>query len=389
MKLNSSIQSMSLLNRRSFTIAGAAWLTLAFSGSDTRAQTWEGWRSIPDSGTVWHQLQGQPFLTDSGCSAVHDGTALIVAARRAGDHTIWLNSTTDWSLNQWEGWRSVPGGATTAYAPSLAVCKDGAGNKFLVVTAVGLHGPTDPGVYANIYDYRPGHGWAGWVAVPGGAATNAGPAVVVEDWAPQKLRVFVNGTLSGVYENDYNATTKTWWPAWRPLDTALGQYSNPGFRVNGQVCASLVYYGGEPEVLILAPQLSTNQVCYKEDNWYFGWDFWGLLPYRAVTDAALAGPLPGPQPVWDLTYGGATYLGFAKGIGDHRVYGLKQTGYQEIPGGEITDAGLSSTWFVLWWTETPSDWVARSRNVLFAKDQALRTVRFNYFDATQTFSKLH
>jgi hypothetical protein len=358
--------------------------------TDTRAQTWQGWRSIPDAGTVWHQLQGQPFLTDAGCSAVHDGTALIVAARRAGDHTIWLNSTTDPSLAQWEGWRALPGGATTSSAPSAAVCHDGAGNRFLVVTAVGLHGTTDPGVYANVFDYRWGHGWSGWAPIPGGAATNAGPAAAVMGFAPEVLRVFVkgNGTLSGVYENDYDATTRAWWPAWRPLNTGWQQNPNPGFRVSGQVCASFVSSGGEQEVLILAPQLSTNQVCYKEDNWYFGWVPWGVLPYRAVTDAALAGPLPGPGPVWNFD-GSAVYLGFGKGIGDHRVYGLRETGYQEIPGGQITDAGLFSAWFVLWTYDTPDEVITRSRNVLFAKDQALRTVRFNCFDATRTFSKLH
>jgi hypothetical protein len=348
------------------------------SASVACAQNWNGWSLVPDRETVWGTFLPLPFITDAGFSvATDDQNYLILAAQRSGDHTIWLNSTSDIQLKKWDGWRQVPGGATTQYPPSVTYYYNYS-TSYLVVTAVGIHGAGDQGVYTIFYNRNTGV-WGNWNEIPFGATTHAGPATV--DSYDGRLRVFIkwDGTGSGVYETSYIPNYVFGWSPWKQV---------PGnFGTNAQVCSVMTWSGGEPFVTLLASQLSTGHahINLKLIN-YVGapenWDGWAAFPYRAVTDAAMAGPLPN-------YHDDSGYKGFAKGIGDHRIYGLRTNGYEQIPGGKTTNAGLSSTEMQV--SDTPHigyDTIV-TRNILFAKDEGLQKVEFNYFDSTSAVSTIH
>jgi hypothetical protein len=64
------------------------------------------------------------------------------------------------------------------------------------------------------------------------------------------------------------------------------------------------------------------------------------------------------------------YKGFAKGIGDHQIYGLRTNGYEPIPGGKTTNPGLSSTEIPVSDTYSTGYDTIVTRNILLQKTRA-------------------
>jgi hypothetical protein len=195
--------------------------TIATSCAYPAAASWSGWQPVPDVGAKWHLLSG-PFVTDSVCSATAPSpSTLYLVAKRASDHTIWWNAT-DNTQQVWDGWREIPGGAHTAYPPSISYYGSSYGSQ-LDVVAVGIKGGTDHAVYMNSYSVV-AKAWSGWTLIPG-LQTDAGVSIVKRHlYAKQWLYA---SPSSAVFHNDYNLPAG--WMGWKVVPDNV--------KTTVQVCA--------------------------------------------------------------------------------------------------------------------------------------------------------
>jgi hypothetical protein len=317
---------------------------------------WSGWKLISDAGTTYPS--SGPFLTNTGCSVAYynESHPLYIAAQRASDNTIWINSTlTDPNNQVWEGWHKVPGTAITGVTPGLDYYYDGS-NLFLDVVATGIHGGFDMTVYINSMNVKT-HVWTGWTPIPGSLLTNLGVSAYGRRLYARGS--FGNGIVAGgVYENTfYNS-----WSGWKLIGGGMTAKCEP--------CA----FVSDSDILVYASRTSDGQVCWNNNN-----SFWYTGLYPAVTDSKVAGPLP---------EAGATndpyYMAFLKGMTNHQVYGLRNNELQLIPGNKLTDSGLESRTILRSSQSTNVTKTDHYRHFLFVKDMADHRLYFNYFDTTVT-----
>jgi hypothetical protein len=329
---------------------------------------WSGWKQIPDSGL--------PFLTDVGCAAAsYPGQALYVAAQKASDHTIWLNSTWDPSSKPWVGWYQVkplPNGvpAKTAYSPSISYFYDvNTGAFWLDLVAVGIHGGWDMGVYIislNLIDNQ----WTSWSQVPGSFGTNAGVSI-------KGRRLYARGFSYGggisngtIYYTFYEGPNTSSW------------HQVNGFITNARPCPTLTTDGGTSDGVggLYASQASDKQI-YSLQNvpgpLNTSINLWFPVPFQPLTDTKAAGPLPNtPKPIYSV---------FVKGIGDHQVHGVRSSGLELIGGNKFTDSGIDSCTVTNW----DNDLIHHLRtytyqNMLFVKDMGDHKIYFKSFTTTST-----
>jgi hypothetical protein len=312
---------------------------------------WSGWKQIPDSGF--------PFLTNVGCSATSYGSQkLYVAAQRASDNTLWLNSASgDPTTEPWDGWRpapKLPNGAyaKTGYSPSISYYSDQSTGTFCVdLVAVGIHGGWDLGVYINSLDIYTGY-WSGWSQVPGSFGSNTGVSILARRLCARGFLIGPGILNGGVYVTFYQGTNTAPW------------HLVNGFIANAQPCPTLTFDG----VGGLYASQASDQQLYSLQHLSLPFngslDLWAPLPFQPLTDAKAAGPLPNMST--------SIFSLFVKGIGDHQVRGLRSSGLQLIPGNKLTDAGLESCAVLNPATHT-------YQNMLFVKDIGDHKIYFNSF----------
>jgi hypothetical protein len=278
---------------------------------------WSGWKSIPDIGTK-NYFSG-PFLTGAGCSATYltQTNQLFVAAQRASDHTIWLNSISkNPNVWAWDGWQQLKYLSTTL-TPAIDCHYAASGTLYLDVVAVANLGASNTGVYITSRNCTTGQ-WSGWTAVPGQFATNTSVSI-------RNGHLFAKGHSDGaVYENVFDQPGN--WSGWHPLPSAL--------KTNTQVCA----FGWEKNISLYASRAADGHLFSIDYSYFFNgsWGDWYPEQPLTITDAKAAGPLP------EGVDAPAYYDAFVKGIGDHQVYGLHGTALQLIPGSKLTDSGIES-----------------------------------------------
>lgn len=304
------------------------------------------------SWTQWKRIPGG-FRTDAMPSVGTSWTQkkLYVVARNPKDNTIWYNIGNE-TLTDWAGWAEVPGHGTTLLAPTISGGTFGKGvvtgnDNSMAVLAVGL----DNGVYLNRMSLKTG-AWSGWL--PLGGRTDA-PVLGFD--ATCSFRCFARGIGdSGVYMKEYfpNETWSDW--------TRIG-----GLQTDFTITPSRPEFPAHRIMALLAVRQSDRQVCLRYLDYADGTGGpsgieaypkgWNPLPYSAKTNAPLAAA---------LTRG---FAGFAKGGSDGKIYALtEKDGASQVPGGGITNAGLSAATMTLSRTQKTSQVVTEFvRNVLAAK----------------------
>jgi hypothetical protein len=325
---------------------------------------WTGWKQIPDTGVGIST--GNPFLTNVGCAVTYSksDSQLYVAAQRANDNTIWVNSTTslsnDPNSQPWQGWRMVDPSAKTVHTPGISFYSDPSGSfSFLDLVAVGIHGGSDQGVYINSQNLQTKN-WSGWTLVPGGFATNTGVSIRNRVLYAKSSSTASNGA---VYSNSADATGH--WSGWHPFFLPVTTNTQPCPALDG---GALQIYGS---------RTTDGQLFWLQfvppTQYLVG--MWTSIeaPYQALTDARAAGSLPDNS--------APMYSAFVKGIGDHQVHGLTDSGLQTIPGNKLTDSGLDSC-SVLISSAVAGDLTTQTdtfRNLLFLKDMGDHKIYFNSF----------
>ena len=223
-------------------------------------------------------------------------------------------------------------------------------------------------VYINSLNFTTNK-WTGWTPVPGSLLTTTGVSVMGR-------HLYAKGSygsgivVGGVYENIFYGG----WSGWHLIPG--------GMTTKSALCACYSLHG---DIRVFASRTADGRLCWSDNSGDGPFDpsavssFWYTQLYQALTDARTAGPLPEAFIVRN-----PYYSAFLKGIGDHQVYGLRDTGLQVIPGNKLTDAGIESRSMLLSSQSNTTTRTDKYRHFLFVKDMSDQRLYFNSFETVVT-----
>src|SRR6516165_6579293 len=146
--------------------------------NDYNGTSWSGWFTIGVGN--WQTLSGPAVFEANG-----DRIVLV----RGLDNQIYQ---TNGSSN---GWLHIPGGSTISEPTGIYKSGEPSWHAFI------------RGGDNRIFQSQ-GSVWSGWLEVPGGGLTLAGPSVLVDG---NILKLFATSLNDATFENDYNGTS---WSGW-------------------------------------------------------------------------------------------------------------------------------------------------------------------------------
>jgi hypothetical protein len=157
--------------------------------------------------------------------------------------------------------------------------------------------------------------FSGWLSLPGGGATLAGPAITIFNGTPQ---AFIRGMNNGIYQNGL---------------TAGGWSAVPGGGLTLAGPAATVFNG----TLYLFVRGTDNRI-YQNLLTAGGWSGWSVVPGGGLTPA-------GPAATVFENFLYLTVQGIDNHIYDNLFTSVGWTGWAEVPGGGLTPSGPAATVF--------------------------------------------